>query len=197
MNTRLPFKVESGDIVLVGERSFQSWLLRILHGPFPYSHGCLMGEKVNGRQTIYTAAYRGPGDPILAKFGLYRQIDAADYLKDRNYVVCRYKQNSQNLSRAQKQEIIEWCKSQLGEKYPIKKVLKYLGIGLKGYGVPEVIHKELTDREHCFEGVAKAYLKAGIVLNERAKNADPSGYDGKEIYLSPNLVDIFTKTRAA
>ena len=187
--SKLPFKAQPGDIILTRESDVMSWFLRILEGPFPYSHACLVGEEVNGQPTIYTAAHKTDHDSALT-LGFFRHVDAYSYLRDRSYVVCRVKGG---LGKEHQEEIVSWCKNQLGEEYPVRKVLKYLKDGFKGLGITEVIHEELFDREHCFESVAKAYETAGIKLNERAGNQHASGYDGKEIYLSPMLVDIYAK----
>lgn len=191
--SKLAFNAQPGDIVFTRQKSIGSWTLRILHGPFPYSHACLVGEDINGRSTIYTAGHTGDNDKPFAFInkGFYRHLDTELYLSDKDYVVCRFSDHGHTLSARQKSKIIEWCKDQLGEKYPSKKVLKYLREGLKGRGIEQIDLPELIDSEHCFEGIAKAYNRAGIILNKRAGNLDPSGYDGKEIYLSPYLYDVY------
>ena len=192
-NRLLPFTPQVGDIILTRQKGVGSWALRVLHGPFPYSHACLMGEIVNGRPSIYTAGHTGDNTKPFAFInkGYYRHLDAQRYLADKDFVVCRFKKGGRNLSMAQKNKILDWCKEQLGEKYPSQKVLKYLREGLKGTGIEQIDLPELIESEHCFEGVAKAYQKAGVILNERAGNIDASGYDGKEIYLSPHLYDVY------
>lgn len=148
------------------ENSLLSLVIRLLHGPFPYSHACIVGEKIKGEPTIYTAAYKSDGHKGA---GYYSQVNARNYLRNRSFVVCRIKGG---MSRNQKTRIIDWCKYQKGEKYPTKKVLKFIADGFKGVGVSKVFLKGLEDKEHCFEGVAAAYGNAGIVLNKRAQNTD-------------------------
>lgn len=186
---RLPFEAKPGDIVFTANGKPVSWVLRVLQGNFPYSHGCIIGETEKGGPTLYTT-----GDPLHPEFV---RVDAATYLADKSYVVCRYMNGGRSLTKDQIRKILDFSKQQIGEMYPTKKVAKYLAAGFKASGIKELVDQELKEREHCFESIAKAYFNAGIVLTPRAGNTCASGYDGKEIYLSPNLVDIFTKTRTA
>ena len=184
-----------GDIVLTRQPGFGSWFLRIFSGPFPYSHASLIGESIAGRPTIYAAGHTdGKRKPFaFLNYGYFRQLDAAAYLKGKNYVVCRYRapDGREGLTPRQRKRLLGWCHHNLGEKYPGLKVFRFFTEGLKGLGVTQIIYPRYAHHEHCFESVAEAYQQAGIILNRRAGNLDPSGYDGKEIYFSPHLVDVY------
>lgn len=177
-------KIQTGDIVFSRKNGPMSLFIRWLQGPFPYSHACLVGPN----NTVYTTGFGGKGNKThgILPASEFRQLALDEYLSDKDYTVCRYK----GLTVKQRQAIINWCQSQLGQKYPFRKTMKLFTLLLKGRGIDRI--NTQPSQQHCYELVAKAYAQAGIELDPRAKNFNPSGYDIKEIFLSPNLIDIKT-----
>lgn len=201
-NKKPVFTPEVGDIFFTSSKSSISWLLRFLLGPFKYSHLCIAGEDVDGQSTVYTTGLGGgfgvhgrQGAPRFLRAIRYRQLYAGDYLAGKTYVVCRYKNGAkEGLTTQQKEDILQWCHSQLGNKYPLKKTFKFFKMLLRANGIDAVRLPGQDDLYVCYEAVARAYLQIGIDLSPRAGHKDPSGYDAKEIYLSPFLTNVFTST---
>ena len=165
-----------------------SLFIRWMQGPFPYSHACLVGSD----NSVYTTGFGGRGKKTYGVLPAseFRQLPMDEYLANKDYVACRYK----GLTAKQRQKIINWCSSQLGQKYPFRKSVKLLTLLFKGKGINKISCQ--PSQQHCYELVAKAYSAAGISLTPRAMNKKPSGYDAKEIFLSPNLLNIYTRPLA-
>ncbi len=192
------YKPQVGDIIFSRKHGFLSWSIRFIMGPFPYSHLCLVGEKLDGKTIVYTTGVNvGPTSPRgVFSSSVFRSEDMAAYLANKSYVICRYQgEKGKHLTPPQKQAILEFCHKQLGKKFPFRKSLKLFRQTIRGVGVNRVTDKKSRGLFDCYEAVVRAYRAAGITFNKRLGNIDPSGYDIKEIYLSPVLVDIFAKTR--
>jgi len=183
----MKLKPKPGDIIFSRKSGPLSLIIRWLMGPFPYSHACLVADPPN---TVFTTGFGGKGKKTWAILPAseFRQLPMSEYLANKKFVVCRY----DGLTEKQRAQIIKWCQSQLGKKYPFRKTLKLFTMLLKGKGINRVPLQ--PNQQHCYEFVAKAYSQAGILLDPRANNLDPSGYDIKEIYLSPKLADIYAKS---
>jgi hypothetical protein len=169
-----------GDIIFTATHSPISYALRMLQGSFPYSHVCLAGPRVDSMQTIYTTG-------IWKQFAFrYEQVPASDYLRGKQFEVCRFI----SLTPEQQAGLMAWCQAHTDSRYPFLKVLVLMAKGFMGNGVDRVRFLQ-ESRPFCAEGVAAAYLSVGITLGPRANNADPSGYDVREIYEDDRLQTVF------
>lgn len=190
----LAFTPEIGDIIFSAKSGPISWAIRFFFGPFAYSHVCIAGEIIDGEATVYTT---GLGGKEKNHSGFlpqthFRRLDAGNYLQNKTYVVCRYeKDGHEGLSEAQKDIILKWCHSQLGKKYPFRKTGKYFKKIFKAAGINQLKAKGQNNLYTCYEAVVVAYSQLGIELNPRAAKLDSSGYDIKEIFLSPFLTDVY------
>jgi len=184
----MAIQLQPGDIIFGRKKGPISIFIRLMIGPFPYSHVTIVADPTD---QVFTTGVGGKGRKTYGIFPAseFRKLPMQEYLANKDYVVCRYK----NLTAQQRKDIVNWCEKRLGQKYPFKKSFRYLRLILKAGGVPKVNME--PSRQHCWEMIAKAYQHAGIELNPRADNIDASGYDIKEIYLSPNLENIYLHNR--
>lgn len=194
------------DIIFMADNTLLSRYIRIKSGSFRYSHVAI----ADGAGGIYTtsATVKHSFLPPFTRW-LYGSTKAATFLHGKSAIaVVRYTTprlgnygerigDGQNLTNKQATGILEVCKGMTGEDYPIGKLVRMVAVGDFGNGVDCVDYCKLPDSPDtkvnriCTEGVAHAYLQgAGIELNVKAHNANPSGYDLVELYYSANLVEV-------
>jgi len=181
--------LQPADIVLVADNTVLSRTIRRLEGGLPVSHAVIAG----GNGTIWTtsATQRTTWKPPF-KQHLYGAMHEFDFFYEKTKVVIM---RMPGITPQQQDGILKICQAMTGDVYPIGKLIKAVWGGLVNLNTTCVSCGDYDLNKPgkiCTEGVADAYLYgAGVDLNPKAHNTNPSGYDLIELYYSGVLKEVY------
>lgn len=183
-------ELKAGRLVFMADNTLLSWYIRKSSGSFPFSHVAITDGKGNLWTT--SAKKRLTWKPPFVRFE-YGLAEAGKYLADKTAIsVCEY----DALNDKQVKGILEYCATQVGTGYPVMKLLRMILMGQKGQGVDctDACGIDYTPEPRdaiCTEGVVAAYLfGAGVRINQKAGNTNPSGYDLVEVFYGEKVKEV-------